>query len=310
MRVLDPAHPPAGGSTTHHAMRLAAAVLMLCAEATVAAPLPTGDHQHTVDLDGTLVEIYSYKPASYAGGPLLVSFHGLSRRMAAYREATKTIADRRGMLVVLPLFDRERFPYWRYQALGITRMSRNVTEGAIPVEAEATWTAALIMRLIERVRADEGRFDLDYYFIGHSAGGQIANRLAAFAPQTAKRVVIANPSSYVQPTRDARFPYGFGGLPEAMSSEAAIRRYLAQPLTLLLGTADVLLTEDLDMRPAAMRQGATRYERGRNVFEAAREVARRNDWTFNWRLVEVPEVGHDVLRMYASPHTLAALSPD
>ncbi|MDH5537535.1 MAG: hypothetical protein OEZ08_18445 [Betaproteobacteria bacterium] len=282
---------------------------LLWATTAPATPLPAGDGRRTIDLDGTPVELYTYKPANYAGGPLLVSFHGLSRNVIAYREATKAIANKRGLLVVLPLFDRERFPYWRYQALGITRTSRNVTEGPIAVEPESAWTAALILRLIGRVLADEGRPDLDYYLIGHSAGGQIANRLAAFAPHGAKRIVIANPSSYVQPTRDARFPYGFGDLPETMNGEIAIRRYLAQPITLLVGPADVH-DKDLDVRPAAMRQGATRHERARNIFNAAREVARANGWPFNWQLIEVPDVGHDAQRMYASPQALAALFGD
>ncbi len=297
--------PSAAGAFRHAAALLAA----LCFQSSIAAPLPPGDHALTIDLDGTPVEIFTYKPGNYSGGPLLVSFHGLSRNVDRYREATKVIADQRGMLVVLPLFDRARFPYWRYQALGITRTSRNVLQGPIAVEPESAWTAALIARLIDRVRADEGRPDLDYFLIGHSAGGQIANRLAAFAPHRAKRIVVANPSSYVQPTREARFPYGFGDLPETMNGEAAIRRYLAQPVTLLVGTADVH-DKDLDVRPAAMRQGATRHERARNMFHAAREVARANGWPFNWRLIEVPGVGHDVRGMYASEQALAALSGD
>lgn len=279
---------------------------VLCALTAHGEPLPAGTSQRVMDIDGTAIEVHFYKPAHYDKGPLLVSFHGLSRDMEAYLDAAKPIADRHNMLLVMPLFDRQRFSYWRYQALGITRNSRKITSGPIAVEPPAQWTSTLILKLIDRVRNDEGHPSLDYYLIGHSAGGQVVNRFAALVPNGARRIVIANPSSYMRPTRQARFPYGFGGLPQNMTDESAIRRYLAQPITILLGTAD-LLTKNLDMLPPAVQQGATRYERGRNTFHAAQELARDHGWEFNWRLIEVPGVGHDAKGMYHGPQASAAL---
>jgi len=283
-----------------------ALMLMLSIWPAHAASLPFGTSVQAIDIGGTAIEVHFYKPANYVKGPLLVSFHGLNRNMKSYGEAARGIADRHGMLLVMPLFDRPRFPYWRYQALGITHTSRKLTSGPIVIEPQAQWTGTLILKLIDRVRNDEGHPALDYYLIGHSAGGQVVNRFAALVPNSAKRMVVANPSSYVRPSRQARFPYGFGGLPENMADEPAIRRYLAQPMTILLGTADVL-TKNLDQLPLAMQQGATRYERGRNVFHAAQKLARDKGWEFNWRLVEVPGVGHDAQGMYRSPQAEATL---
>ena len=56
-----------------------------------------------------------------------------------------------------------------------------------------------------------------------------------------------------------------------------------------------------------MRQGLHRHARGRNVFEAAREVARESGWAFNWRLVEAEGVAHSARAMYASPAADTAL---
>jgi poly(3-hydroxybutyrate) depolymerase len=282
------------------------ALAVLCVGAAHAEPLPFGLGQRTIDIDGTPIEVYTYKPEGYSDGPLLVTFHGLGRHIEPYLDAAKSIADRHGMLVVLPLFDRKRFPYWRYQGLGIARQSRRVASGPLPVKPRSEWTSELIVKLIDRIRADEGSPNVDYYLMGHSAGGQIANRLAAFTPNHAKRIVVTNPSSYVAATRLARFPYGFGDLPAELSDDAALRRYLAQPITIFLGTADVL-SRDLDVLPPAMRQGSTRHERGLNVFRAAQALARENGWPFNWSLVEVPDVGHDVQRMFRSPQSSAAL---
>lgn len=275
--------------------------IALPAFAGLASPLPTGESQRDLIVGDTVIKIHSFKPATYRSGPLLVGFHGLSRNVGRYLSAAKPIAERHGMLLVVPLFDRARFPYWRYQGLGITRQNRRVTSGPIPVEPRETWTDRLVAGLIDEVRRAEGNPGLDYYLIGHSAGGQIANRMAAFGAHSAKRIVVANPSSYVQPTLAARFPYGFGALPQSLSNDDALRRYLARPMTILVGTDDVL-HKNLDLRPAAMAQGATRYERARNVFAMAQAEARARGWTFNWRLVEVPGVGHDVEAMYGGKH--------
>jgi len=269
-------------------------------------PVPPGLTRTILTVNETPIEVFLYKPKLYDGGPLLVSFHGLSRNLEPYLDATKMLADRHGMLAVLPLFDRERFPYQRYQALGISRMSRRTTSAPIEIEPRAQWTSALILQLIDAIRTGEGTPDLPYYLIGHSAGGQVLNRFAAFIANGAARIVVANPGSYLRPTREVRFPYGFGDLPPEMSNDAALRRYLAQPMTILLGTADIKST-NLDVRPQAMLQGATRYERGVNVFHMAQELAMKKGWAFNWALVKVPRSGHNVATMYGSPQASAAL---
>jgi hypothetical protein len=133
------------------------------------------------------------------------------------------------------------------------------------------------------------------------------SRLAAFVPNAAARIVMANPSTYVWPAREMPFPFGFGALPEALGSDETIRRYLAQPVTLFLGAADTVRDRNLNVTESAMQQGPNRYERGVRVFHAARELAQNNGWPFNWRLVEAAAVGHSARRMYASPQAQAAL---
>ena len=148
---------------------------------------------------------------------------------------------------------------------------------------------------------------MPYSLIGHSGGGQILSRLAAFIGSDAQRIVIANPSSHVWPDfRPA--PYGLGGVFDARSRELALRTYLALPVTIYVGTADTG-AKDLDQRPEAMRQGATRYERGRRVFEAAQEAARRHGWASNWRLVLALGVAHRAKEMLA-PRAWEALQPE
>ena len=141
-------------------------------------------------------------------------------------------------------------------------------------------------KLVDAIRKHEGQPALPYYLIGHSAGGQFLMRVSGFVPTGVRRVVAANPGSDLFPELDRPFPYGFGGLPEELSDDAALKRFLAQPLTLYLGTAD-LGNENLPQSENANKQGAMRYERGKNCFRAAQELAKAKGWPFNWRLVEV-----------------------
>ena len=160
--------------------------------------------------------------------------------------------------------------------------------------------------LVEWVRQQEGR-PLAYSLLGHSAGGQFLERLAAFVPTQARRIVVANPGSYVLPSLEVAAPYGLGKVYAGAEGEAQLRRYLELPLTIYLGEADT--RDDRDDSPEARAQGASRHQRGVNTFNAARTLAQSRGWTLNWRLVELPGVGHNAQKMFAAKQVSDALSP-
>lgn len=293
---------------TNPIARLAA--VLTCAAAFALAhaePLPSGKSLRSVTINGDPIELNTYKPPDYHGGPILLVLHGLGANAPGYRDYAIPIADAHGYLVIAPLFDRKRFPVWRYQTGGLVRNQR--AEGEFEVEPESQWAGTLFLRIIDAVRAMEGNPGLAYSMLGHSAGAQTLSRFAAFVPNAATHIVIANPSTWLRPLRGERFPYGYGGLPPRLSNDAALQRYLAQPVTVLLGTADVRRDNNLNLKEGAERQGANRLERGRNVFNEARDVARRHGWPFAWQLVEVPGIGHSARRMFGSAQALDALAP-
>ena len=283
-------------------------LVLTAAAAASAGPFPTGADQRTLNIGGEPVEIYTYKPAGYKGGPLLLVLHGLGRNAPGYRDYALPLAERYGFLVVAPLFDRKHFPHWRYQAGGITRDVSDSYAGEVRLEPESRSLGAAIDALVAAVREAEAAPALPYSLIGHSAGGQALSRYAAFAPNGAHRIVIANPSTYLWPTRDIRFPYGWDGLPATLAGDEALRRYLAQPIVLLLGTADVKRDRGLNVRPGAMQQGQNRYERGRNLYATAQRIAQERGWELRWRLIEVPGVGHSARRMIGAAEAANAFS--
>ena len=270
---------------------------LLSAGPLAAAPIGTG--RQTVDVNGTPMVVFTYRPAGCPEPSLLVVFHGIARNAQSYRDYTRGLADRLCLLVVAPVFEERAFPGWRYQRGGIVKDAA--------VQDARDWTGRLVLDLVAWVRRQEER-PLAYSLLGHSAGGQFLDRLAAFVPTEARRIVIANAGSYVFPSLEIAAPYGLGKVYSEADGEAALRRYLEQPLTIYLGQGDTRDDERNDSS-AALAQGNSRYQRGINVFNAGKMLAQQRGWRFNWRLVELPGVGHSARKMFSAPQAFEALSP-
>ncbi len=265
----------------------------------LADPIAMGSGRQTVDLDGIRLKVFTYRPDGCADLSLLLVFHGNARDADRYRDDARALADKNCLLVVAPLLDRRTFPLWRYQHGGVVR------DGV--VQDPRDWTGRLVPALVDWVRTQEGR-PLAYSLLGHSAGAQFLDRLAAFVPTEARRIVVANPGSYVFPSLQIAAPYGLGKVYAGADGEAQLRRYLEQPITIYLGQGDVR-ADDRDPSPEAQAEGASRYQRGRNAFNVAKALAQARGWPFNWRLVELPGVGHNARKMFAAPQASEALAP-
>ncbi len=273
--------------------------LYLAATGQTEIPTGAGKIEVAVGPARTAIEVFTYKPAEFRDGPLILIFHGVLRNADEYRDHARQLGDRLGAVIAAPRFDNERFPIESYQRGGVLKQGQ-------PVPREE-WTFSLIPEIAAEILKREGRTQSPYYLLGHSGGGQFLARLAGFVDSGAARIVAANPGTYLVPTRDRPYPYGFGGLPPELSDDAALRRYLAQPLTLYLGTHDTEADQYLDKTPEAQTQGAVRLARGRNTFQFAEKLARERGWAFHWRLVEAPGIEHDHDKMFNHPRCTAAL---
>jgi pimeloyl-ACP methyl ester carboxylesterase len=279
---------------------LVAAILSCWLAAPAAAdPIAAGTGQQTADANGTRITVFTYRPSGCSDPSLLMVFHGLARNPRSYRDDTRALADRHCMLLVAPLFAKQAFPVWRYQQGGI------VKDGVI--QHPRDWTGRLALDLVDWARKQERR-PLSYSLLGHSAGAQFLDRLAAFVPTEARRIVAANAGTYVLPSLEIPAPYGLGKVYAGAEGEAQLRRYLAQPLTIYLGEDD---TKEADRNDDddALAQGVSRLERGTKTFNSAMTLAQARGWPFNWRLVELPGVGHSPRKMFAAPQASEALAP-
>ncbi len=275
------------------------ALLILSVSSIVAQAIPMGASSVVYENNGEPLTLFTYKPANYKDGPILVVFHGVRRNAEDYRNFAITMGDRFNAIIVAPTFDSIRFPSARYQRGGIMKKDK--------VETQEKWTYSMIPGMVAYIRKIENKLTLPYYLIGHSAGGQFLVRMAAFLPGEAKRIVAANPGSDLFPTKEQPFGYGFGGLPEELSNDTVLKAYLAAPLTLYLGTDDIRPEHNFDESAKGMIQGKSRLERGRNCYAFAKALAEKNGWAFNWRKVETPGIDHDAAKMFAAKEVELAL---
>jgi poly(3-hydroxybutyrate) depolymerase len=256
-----------------------------------AQPIASGLGETVFSNGNEQIRILTYRPQC-ANPSLLIVFHGLHRNAESARKGAQKVADQLCMLVLAPLFDKERFPTWRYQRGGLIER-----RSVLP---PAQWTVNWIPRIASWARQNEGR-NMPVTLAGHSAGAQFLSRVAAYSSISAHRMIVANPSTYVTASAETQAPFGFGGV--FRNPDAELRAYLAKPVVIALGGEDTG-EENLSTKREAMEQGENRLERGKNVFAAAERLARSRGWQFAWRLVIVEGVGHKARSMYTSPEII------
>jgi poly(3-hydroxybutyrate) depolymerase len=254
-----------------------------------AEPAPKGDGEISVKTPQGAIQVFTHKPDSFSSGPILFVFHGMKRNASSYRDYAIPLAQNMQAMVAAPCFDQESFP------------SKNYAQGNIlnedgSFQPRKDWSFTLGSEVIRAVLAREGNPQRPHFLLGHSAGGQFVVRYAAVETSSARRIVAANPGTYAFPRTDWEWPYGFGKLPSSLRGEENLRRFLAVPLTVMLGQGDTQPTSEagnFDASPEANREGANRLERGRNFFEAGRKLATKQGWKFGWEKVEIPGIGHE-----------------
>lgn len=252
-------------------------------------PAPKGEGEIKVRCSKGMFQVFTYKPENFSSGPVLFVFHGMKRNAANYRDYAVPLAQKMRAMVAAPCFDQETFPSQAYAQGRILR-----EDGGL--QPKKDWSFTVGLELIRAVLAREGNPKRPYFLLGHSAGGQFVVRLAAVEETGARRILAANAGTYAFPRTDWNWPYGFGKLPSSLAGESDLRKFLAAPLTVMLGQADTnnsIEAGNFDGSPEANREGSNRLERGRNFFESGRKLAQAKGWEFGWKKVEVPNIGHD-----------------
>jgi len=234
-----------------------------------------------------------HRPATHTPDkPLVIVQHGMGRNGNEYRDAWVPVADRHGLLIVAITFPGASWPGAGPYNNGLVLAD----DGSVrPREA---WSYAIPGRVFALLRAAGITTRAQTYLWGHSAGSQFVHRLLATQPHAIFEAVgTANAGWYSEPTLDRAYPEGLGGI--GLTRDDLVK-LLAYPLTIFAGDRDTETDADnLPRHDAAMQQGPHRFARAHHYLERGRAEAAMLGVPCNWRIVVVPGVGHEGMRMSA-----------
>ncbi|HEV7259747.1 MAG TPA: hypothetical protein VGN82_18340 [Bosea sp. (in: a-proteobacteria)] len=249
-------------------------------------------HEDVSASGAEMINVETYVPAACAAKPcpLVVSLHGLNRNAEAARDNWGEAAERYGLLVAAPHFDKERFPTRLFQ------------QGGVRGEPDRTrWVYSIIERFFDRALKSGRVSGTSYVLFGHSAGAQFVHRMALLLPEARySTAVSANAGYYTLPVwREGAgglaYPYSLEGTP---ATEATLKAAFAKPLWVMLGDQDIDPDHpQLNKSRGAQAQGANRLARGEHFMVVAVGEAKRLGAESRWREIVVPGVAHQSRQM-------------
>lgn len=227
-----------------------------------------------------------------ADAPVVIVLHGVNRNADDYAANWRELARTYGLRIYAPEFSARAFPGAALYNLG-----------GIGTDGPYAYTS--IEPLFSVIAARGGAAE-DYYLFSHSAGAQFVHRAILFEDLPRLFTAFsANAGWYTLPDLQEPWPYGLGGIP---AIEDRLRRWLSQPLVLLLGDQDTNPGDpNLRQSPEAAAQGPHRYARGAFFMREAQARAQSYDMRLAWTAHIVPGVAHDNAGMAQAAARLIAL---
>lgn len=252
-----------------------------------AKDLPEGRSLEHVVLGGEQFEVPVFRPASCQIRAILFVLAGKKRDSTTYRDDAIPLARNECSLVFAPEFPVGKFPLQQYQ------------RGGFPVSQQKIPGAGYMKLLEQWARTVSDEPGVPIILVGHSAGAQYLERVAAYAPGEEVMTVIMNPSTYVEPETETAVPYGFGNWTEP-ASLPDLKRYLSRNIAIILGAEDTQTSSEIEHIAAATGQGRNRLERGQWAYAQGRGQAEKLGVPFGWTITLIPATGHVASKMLAS----------
>ncbi|WP_422104039.1 hypothetical protein [Winogradskyella sp.] len=239
------------------------------------------------------IKVWTYKPESWKDQDKIVFvMHGGGRNADDYLDAWVELAKNNNLLIIAPEFENKFSKY----------TTNDYQEGNLftffgTKNPESEWAYTVVENIFDYIKSVNDITNSHYDIFGHSAGGQFVHRMIMIRPESRIGTAIAaNAGFYSLPDKNLAFPYGLKKTDIKLDNE--IQTAYKKRLIILLGEQDndpslgTFRTTEL-----AMQQGAHRLERGTNFFNTNKKLSEQNEWSFNWKIDTVKNVGHDYRKM-------------
>jgi len=262
--------------------------------------------QHTVN-------VFYHKPKGFTEhSPILIVIPGAGRNADDYRDSWIASSEKYNTLILSPSYKEKEYDFAAYHLGGVIENIKflkapkqekynNRMVFKIDDDRDLSFnpnydSESFIFEDFDRIFDDTVKAlnskQTQYDIFGHSAGGQIAHRLAVFKPNTkANRILASNSGSYTVPSLQEKLPFG---TLDALLSKSHLQQAFSEELILFIGEKDnenetggMILHS-----PAVNKQGLHRLSRARYFYNKSKKMAAELGLEFNWQLIIVPDVGH------------------
>ncbi|MCF6237737.1 MAG: hypothetical protein L3J79_02815 [Candidatus Marinimicrobia bacterium] len=225
------------------------------------------------------IDYFAYIPESYQGdNQILYTIHGISRNAEEHIQGFISQAERRGIILIAPLFLKENSP--RYQQLGTNSQQQR---------ADMAFD-----RVLQDVQEWLNLPPAPMRIFGFSGGGQFVHRYAMFYPKRVARMVLAAPGWYTFPDPDRKYPYGLKSTRDWPKLKFSLEKFLQIPTMVMTGEVDDLRDKDLNKaREIDSFQGLNRIERAERWINANRNLARAYNIPANFLVESIPNASHN-----------------
>ncbi len=211
------------------------------------------------------------------GVPVFVAVHGNGRNATQQASLWAPFAERAGVVLIAPLFTRERFP--DFQRLG--RAGRGDRADV------------MLDRIVAEVASLTGARAERLSLFGYSGGAQFVHRYMLAHPERVARLAAGAAGWYTFPDPALDYPRGIKPVADLPGASFDPEKFLAIPTCVFVGDGDVLRDDDLNQDPDVdAQQGMNRLERGRRWTEAMRTAAGARGLTTPYAFHTLPGCGH------------------
>jgi hypothetical protein len=231
--------------------------------------------------------LHAARPSDWHPGlPVLFVHHGVGRNGRDYRDYWLPHVDAGAMLVIAIEFPEASFPEYLWYNFG------NLHGADGTPNPREKWTFGIDTRLFGALRDQCITTTERYGLFGHSAGGQYVHRMLSFGYRDQVAVAVsANAGTYAMPDLTTHWPWGLGATDVTPDD---LRVLLTFPLTIMAGTADIKTTGRFFPKgPRSLKQGPTRHARAHTYHRTGESAAADLGVRLAWKVIDVPDVGHD-----------------
>lgn len=261
------------------------------------------------------ITIYYHRPINMtSNSKILMVIPGAGRNGDSYRDSWVETSEKHSVLILSPSYPEKKYSYGDYHLGGIVKdlnlkkgitfkknsnqvlMDEDIVEFNINTDA-SQWIYNDFDRIFKVAKNSIKSKQRKYDMFGHSAGGQILHRFVILHPNSkADRILASNSGTYTLTDFETKFPFG---IKDIAINKKSLKKPFKKNLILFLGELDNEFETGGRMlrSKTADKQGTHRLARGNYFYKECLETANILNFKFNWKLIVVPQIGHNQREM-------------